>query len=567
MAQLIPDFIHKDAPPGEKQIFATLRNSKRGADWVVLHSLNLPRHLRQNVGEIDFLILVPGKGILVLEVKSHQKVRRQNGLWYLGDEKPSARGPFEQASTAMHSLINDLGGQLAGGVPFTYAVAFTSLRFDEPATEWEPWQVLDNRSVGSADLHDAIENTLENNRQKLLQMLMNPEQQKSVAWFHPDRNAPTVGRIQEIVRHIRGNFEIYIQPQDLNRDLQAEYKLFLEEQFEALDQMSANQRTLFEGPAGTGKTLLAVEAARRAINDDMPTLLLCFNRMLANFLFFEVRDPKSFIGTIDKFVFNLLDSTSLRRTDPSEYFKRAAAQLRNGGVSENKYGSIVIDEIQDICSIGAVELVSEIVRQNPSASVRFFGDFENQNIQVGDAAEREALFEQIPGLVVARLTRNCRNRPGVGEVVHHMTGLRDLYKGYRLPDSPDNFDLEATAYPVGTGTFERVIEKVFKRFVPGSIAVLSGSETIPIETFGRFGSFFTNDINKWRPNGGLGISTTVRKFKGLDAQVVLLAHLPNDLDTAMLYTGISRAIEKVVIMCPQQMIDKLFRRMNNLGPS
>ena len=567
MAQLIPDFIHKDAPPGEKQIFATLRNSKRGADWVVLHSLNLPRHLRQNVGEIDFLILVPGKGILVLEVKSHQKVRRQNGLWYLGDENPSARGPFEQASSAMHSLKNDLGGQLTGGVPFTYAVAFTSLRFNEPATEWEPWQVLDNRTVGSADLHDAIENILETNRQKLLQMLMNPEQQKSVAWFHPDRVSPSIARIQEIVKHIRGNFEIHIQPQDLNRDLQAEYKVFLEEQFDALDQMSANQRTLFEGPAGTGKTLLAVEAARRAINDDTPTLLLCFNRMLAKFLLYEVRDSKSFIGSIDKFVFKSLDTTSLRRADSAEYFRRAAAQLRNSGIAENKYGSIIIDEIQDICSIGAVELVSEIVRQNPTASVRFFGDFENQNIQVGDAAERDALLDQVPGLVIARLSRNCRNRPGVGEVVHHMTGLRDLYKGYRLPDSPDNFDLEATAYPVGTGTLEKVIEKVFKRFVPGSIAVLSGSETIPVETFGRFGSFFTDDTDKWRPNGGLGISTTIRKFKGLDAQVVLLAHLPDDLDTAMLYTGISRAIEKVVVLCPQQMMAEFTRRMFKLGPS
>ena len=114
MARLIPDFIHKDAPPGEKQIFSTLRNSRRGSDWIVLHSLNLPRHLRQNAGEIDFLILVPGKGILILEVKSHQRIRREKGLWYLGNDPPTQRGPFEQASLAMHSLKNDLGNNLVG---------------------------------------------------------------------------------------------------------------------------------------------------------------------------------------------------------------------------------------------------------------------------------------------------------------------------------------------------------------------------------------------------------------------------------------------------------------------
>lgn len=561
MAQLIPDFIHQDAPPGEKQIFATLRNSKRGADWVVLHSLNLPRHLRQNAGEIDFLIMVPGKGILILEVKSHQRVRRENGLWYLGDDAPSARGPFEQASSAMHSLKRDLGAQLAGGVPFTYAVAFTSVRFDEPAAEWEPWQVLDNRSTGNDVLHDAIENTLDKNREKLLQMLMNPDQQKAVAWFRPDNGAPTITRIREVVQRVRGNFEIHVHPRDLDRGLQAEYKHFLDEQYESLDVMSANQRTIFEGPAGTGKTLLAVEAARRAVNDGVPTLLLCFNRMLANFLIREIRDASGFIGTIDRFVINKT-GMAVRGADSSEYFKEAAEKLQKDLNVANSYGCIIIDEAQDVCSVGAVELVAEIVRQNPSAQLRLFGDFENQNIQIFEAAGREALFAQIPGLVSAKLTRNCRNRPGVGEIVHHVTGLRDLYKGYRLPDSPDTFDLNRTPYPITTETLERVIESVHKRFLPSAVAVLSGDVSVPAHAFGRFSRFFTDDINQWRPNGPLGISTTIRKFKGLDAQVVVLVNIPANLDTAMLYTGISRAIEKVYILCPQALIDELFRRMN-----
>lgn len=561
MAHLIPDFIHQDAPPGEKQIFATLRNSKRGADWVVLHSLNLPRHLRQNAGEIDFLIMVPGKGILILEVKSHQRVRRENGLWYLGDDAPSARGPFEQASSAMHSLKHDLGAQLAGGVPFTYAVAFTSVRFDEPAVEWEPWQVLDNRSTGNDVLHDAIENTLDKNREKLLQMLLNPDQQKAVSWFRPDAGAPTIARVREITKGVRGNFEIHVNPHDLGRVLQAEYKQFLDEQYEALDLMSANQRTIFEGPAGTGKTLLAVEAARRAANNGTPTLLLCFNRMLANYLMLEIRDASGFVGTIDRFVINKT-GMPVRRGDSSAYFREAAEKLQRGLSVANSYGCIIIDEAQDVCSVGAVELVAEIARQNSSAQLRLFGDFENQNIQVGGAADRDTFFAQIPGLVSAKLTRNCRNRPGVGEIVHHVTGLRDLYKGYRLPDSHDTFDLVNTPYPITTETMERVIGRVLKRFLPSAVAVLSGDESVPASKFGRFSRFFTDDVNQWRPSGPLGISTTIRKFKGLDAQVVILVNIPANLDTAMLYTGISRAIEKVYILCPQTLIDELFRRMN-----
>lgn len=117
MARLIPNFIHDSAPPGEKELFATLRDQLQRHDWVVMHSLNLPRHLRRNAGEIDFLIMIPGKGILVLEVKSHGSVRYQNGVWSLGNEEPTVRGPFKQAAEAMYSLKKDLPDELTEESP------------------------------------------------------------------------------------------------------------------------------------------------------------------------------------------------------------------------------------------------------------------------------------------------------------------------------------------------------------------------------------------------------------------------------------------------------------------
>jgi len=575
MAQLIPDFIHSDAPPGEKQIFSTLRNSRRINDWVVLHSFNLPHHQKQIAGEIDFLILVPGKGILILEVKSHQTVRRQRGLWYLGNDPPAQRGPFEQASMAMYTLKADLSKNLTTGnnrnlvigVPFTYAVAFTNVRFDEEANEWEPWQVIDRRSMDSQDLQDAIENVLDKNRQKLVEMKDNPEQRDAVGWFDPLAGQPSEARVHEIAKHLRGNFEIHMHPQDLDRDRRAEYKKFMEEQFDALDTMSKNQRTLFDGPAGTGKTLLAVETARRAINQNARTLLLCFNRMLANFLILEVRDKDGFTGTIDRFVSKLPGQIHAQRLQETLFFENAWINLQRSHAFENYFDCIIVDEIQDICSIGAVKLVAELVRRNPSAEVRFFGDFNNQNIQGRGDRSRNALLEEIPDLVTATLTKNCRNRPGIGAVVHLATGLQNLYKGYRLEETPDNFELEVTSYPVQQATFEKVIDDVFKRFVPNSVAILSGDKTIPVKRLGeRHENSFTDDIKLWRPNGFQGISTTIRKFKGLDAQAVILTDLPDDLDVSLMYTGISRAIERLIILCPKPMVDKIYRRMPTQKP-
>jgi hypothetical protein len=61
----------------------------------------------------------------------------------------------------------------------------------------------------------------------------------------------------------------------------------------------------------------------------------------------------------------------------------------------------------------------------------------------------------------------------------------------------------------------------------------------------------TNDYSLWKDAGSRALSTTVRRFKGLDAQAVILTYLPDSPDMDLLYTGMSRAIEEVVLVAPQ----------------
>src|SRR5262249_60417073 len=65
---------------------------------------------------------------------------------------------------------------------------------------------------------------------------------------------------------------------------QAEILRYTEEQFAALDTMEDNPRVLFTGPAGTGKTVLALETARRVASTGKSVLLVCFNRLLGRWL-------------------------------------------------------------------------------------------------------------------------------------------------------------------------------------------------------------------------------------------------------------------------------------------
>jgi hypothetical protein len=260
----------------------------------------------------------------------------------------------------------------------------------------------------------------------------------------------------------------------------------------------------------------------------------------------------------------------------SSLFADAAQRLAERESMRDTFSAIVVDEIQDICSVGALPLLAEVIRQNPSASIRLFGDLENQDIQPSPEREgreasetRKLLQSAIPGLVSYSLRRNCRNRPGVGEVIVSATGLRDLYTGYRLPPSSENFELMNAPYPVTEAMFAQTIERLLRNHLPGSIAILSAVGHVSLDSLGNaHRRFFTDDDSLWSREKSTkpaveqkGLVSTIRKFKGMDAQAVVLVNLPQDLDVPLLYTGISRAIERVVIVCPNELIKKIVRRM------
>ena len=78
---------------------------------------------------------------------------------------------------------------------------------------------------------------------------------------------------------LRPKFEVATTAGDRRRDRGTQLLAFIDEQYAALDAMQDNQAALFTGPAGSGKTLLAMEAARRETAQGRTGRLLCFNRL------------------------------------------------------------------------------------------------------------------------------------------------------------------------------------------------------------------------------------------------------------------------------------------------
>src|SRR5262249_42784298 len=100
----------------------------------------------------------------------------------------------------------------------------------------------------------------------------------------PARLGPA--RVSSIVCCLRGDFEVVQSLGGLLSESERELVALSSDQFRVLDLAlnERNPRIICYGSAGTGKTLIAIEAARRLSEIGKHVLLLCFNNNLSRFL-------------------------------------------------------------------------------------------------------------------------------------------------------------------------------------------------------------------------------------------------------------------------------------------
>jgi Nuclease-related domain/Type III restriction enzyme, res subunit len=381
MARMIPSIIDPEcASEAERHVFQKLKNDPKADQWVVFHSLDIARHETRIKGESDFVIILPGRGVLCLEVKSY--VRCAEGLWYYSPHgKPEVRSPFKQASEAMHSIR----GQLIAKHPeletlvFWSAVVLPFVTFTAESIEWNNWQVIDQRSLSSQPLRDSLENVLVNGQRLLWE--------SRAKWFKGDAAEPDSRQCKVLVDALRPDFEFYESPRARLDKIARDVKNYTEEQFRALDQMSLNERVVFEGPAGTGKSLLAMEAARRAKTSGRKTLFVCYNKILAKWLQVQTSGLGPLVTTR-----NLHDhmahtlGVKLRDTTDDAYWKeelpsKTLEKLSDPDASNSRFDVLIIDEAQDIFSTNYLDVLDLSIEGGLAGGEwRIFGDFATQNI-------------------------------------------------------------------------------------------------------------------------------------------------------------------------------------------
>lgn len=561
MARMVPDFIDPLVAASERRVFTALATATGSQAWTVLHSLGLSSDWTGEFGEIDFLVLMPGVGIVCIEVKGGG-VSVANGVWTTrnrnGQVETLKRSPYRQAQQGMWKLLVALRTRFGVNSPEARCpVGWLAVFPDIPCPPITPEATRDeiiDRADMAGDIGGRVSGAPSLLRLSSRTNLMKP-------------GAGTCGRI---LNFLRPEFERVAAP--VSADWQAENRLRIltEEQFAALDAICDNPLCLLCGPAGTGKTLLGIERVRRAAANGRDVLLLCFNHHLGLWLVEAVRPfgpGRVIAGNAHALLRERIMKSSLSSDlaqaeaagmESSELFGRLYYELGALAIEESgeRFDDIILDEAQDLPARAVGDLAAAWTREREDYRVLFLGDFTRQALYSGSAdtsvAKLRAVFGPLP---VFNLRLNCRNTRRIALQTGVLSGFGEQQVSDRQPEGEQVSIQYYSGRADGLARLERVVGLLRESGQKASEAVLLGPrrrEASLVMDRPAIGGWSIRDLADARP-GDLAYCT-IHAFKGLERPTVIIIDAEAasiDESDALMYVAMSRARLRLFILLPE----------------
>jgi hypothetical protein len=514
---MIPATPYGTHSQAEKRLFDRLRavcTDPQDASLAAYHSINLTRHAYKRFGEIDFLICgLPG--IFVLEVKGG-RIACQGGVWQYtnryGAVSESVEGPFKQAESALHGLMANLRANLSSSIvsQFTigYGVVFPDCEWRVKGAEWDPHVLADAR-----ELYD-----LERWLHKLFQYWRN----KDGGTRQPDTAA-----LKALRRYLRPEFEAAVPLHIQAGQVEERVVALTEDQMAMVDVVAANPRVLCSGGAGTGKTFLALELARRWTAEGMNVVLACRSPWLRRHLETQFSFPGLTVTLAE----------SIRTA------------CRRAGLDQ--FNALIVDEGQDLFDMESLDSLDASLDNGLSEGRwAFFHDMNNQSgLFVNQDQEAiDYLLSLKPVLVPLRT--NCRNTRVILEKVQTALGadmgIRGVGEGPKVREQIVKTK-EASAEMLAKEIREIVNEG---GVASGNVTILSSvpynesSAALLNESLKREIIILDEYSLRNAPFGRITFAE-IANFKGLENEAVIVVDLESpvsgDKPLAMHYVAMSRA--------------------------
>lgn len=550
MARMYPEQLPDLVKSSAEQLLYKLFEALLPNSFIVMHSvkwLMRDRRHHDHDGEIDFLIVHRELGLLILEVKGGRiRVQSGTGRWYTKDrfdeETQLKVNPFSQAERNLYNLRAKLA-EAPKTRPFSYrlqrgiALPDVNIGHNDIGLYGDRELIIDSTDL--PQLERAVR-----------RIMGTPEKKDVLSDYAINALVDTLQPSLEIHRFALGT-QVLITEEHI--------ATLTENQFAILDALQLRPQAAISGCAGSGKTMLAMEKARRLANEGFHVLFTCFNKNLALWIRDRfAQDP----FTVNERIFVMHYHSLVREfchkagvalpavpqtTDTkvlSAYFDEGLPQKLIEAIDKfpARFDAIIADEGQDFAEMWWITLLDLLKDRERGVFYIFYDD--NQRIYSRDMI---LPFNELP----YPLNLNCRNTVKIHEQV-----LR-FYRGDPKPKSRGPVGVEPEFVAIWPGGEREALRRVFARLfteerLPSKNVVILTPRSARTSQF-REGDRIGNVVLtwEWHPGSGQVQISTIYSFKGLESPIVVLVELDKfDFATEdyLLYVALSRPRDHLIVL-------------------
>ena len=512
----------KDGFTAERHLYKIMQ-AELPETWTILYDRTYPG---EGGAQIDFLVIVPGKGVVNVDAKGNN-YKVVDGKVRLGGD-PSNKDVFEEAFRGARVVSNFIKENVTEGCEWGawgYLVVFTEKGFDVPLSG----VYLQNPELSkSGTLQSRIESVLSEFSYRF----------------------STFGYYQyKILDALVATADQVPMPVDF-LGMEKYSIASLDSDQQAVCYAMSNGKCLHVvGGAGTGKTLIAISCGKELAKQGKRVLYVCFNTALADFYRRDLkrtRDPdmrknmvianfhklgnilmgRNYTQTVDGQFNRELTDAKMKSCLVMDYFKSKGA----------KFDVLLLDEAQDLTSANISLLLGLVKRER---QVAVFSDA-RQTIFTKDWSLNPMIFGESAEILEYRLLKNYRNTEKIFE------HFQPLSKESTIPVIRTGAQFTTKEVEVITSAdIVPTIEKMLKEGRRNREIVILSANKQSLDGLGRVvdrngkNVYLRNDISKWL-NGECILATTIQSFKGLESEIVVYIASDHDAPEVQ-YVAESRA--------------------------
>jgi len=518
----------------ERAVWQALRD-QLPEDAALFHSVPLLEGDRER--ELDLLVAWPGVGIAVVEVKGGHVTRDAQG-WYQesAGQKRKVGSPVVQAQDGKKMLERYLK-QHSSGVTASASAHLVAFPYTTVPDGWHAPDCPRSAVIDVRDLPRAAAAVAE-----------------AIAAQGQGQAALTDTGLDVLVDLVAGSLVGQTSLLSAAEENEQRIDRMTQDQRSTLDRLRYHRRLRVIGGAGTGKTWLAMEQARRLARAGERVALVCYSRGLARWFERQAqtwprKERPAYVGLFHRLPVEWGAETGA--DDDSDYWERRLP-LRLGELARERpeaerFDAVVVDEGQDFGELWWPSLMACLRDPVKGGLYVFMDDAQRVFSRHGEVPI------DIPPFV---LDENIRNTKRIAQLFSSLSGEKLRPRGMEGPP--------VRLYDVPTEDVVRVVDDVVEQlleegFEPGQVALLTTQQRHPEQRNAV-------DLGGWAAYWDAFFAEEdvfyghVLGFKGLERPVVVLAvngFKQPERAKEMLYVGLSRARTLLVVVGPRALVEEV----------